>query len=509
MKQTRALNAGLKVVIVVSVVLIVFLIIYFAGNFIIPGSIKSGYQNKNCEQVLGLERFYTNAYPAFIADKSIVDPIKECALYAVATENGQKKNWQDAYNAYKTYKETYPSGLFASETNEQMAQILTIQAKDQLTAKKYTDAIANINLITKDFADTSAASEADQLMSDVYTTWAKDQREASDFAGAETTLKTFSAWATDTKSAETIKLAQRELAQTYLSWGLALQMQEQFEEARTKLELVISTDPEPLAATGPATQAKAAKISLYTEWGDTLITNNDFAGALDRYQTVVSLIDEKDKPAIKDHIAETYLKWAENLSSTEDFLGALNKIEEAIKNTGTEASKKSAETAQTDVYTAFSKSTGKQATQAMKDAIKGICLENKKPKLPIFGLDKEHLQAEIYGVDDNLPKNIVATTPGALHYVACVEMKTETVQTKTFLWAKFVGEKYTWNVALRKVEDPENVNTTSIVGGAPPPLPEVTRANYMAYLLGSSLYRSRGSNPDPVALANWMLTVMK
>src|SRR4051812_31458669 len=93
-----------------AVVLIVLIGVYVAGNFIIPGSIKSNYQSKNCEQVLALDNFYASAYPAFMADKSIPDLTKECALYSVAAESEQNKSWQAAYNAYQAYQQTYPKG---------------------------------------------------------------------------------------------------------------------------------------------------------------------------------------------------------------------------------------------------------------------------------------------------------------------------------------------------------------------------------------------------------------
>lgn len=509
MTQNKALNSVLKIVIVVAVTLIVLLGIYFAGNLMLPASIKSNYQSKNCEQVLALDGFYTSAYPALIADKDIVDLTKECALYSLAAETEQKKAWQSAYNAYKTYKETYPAGLFAPEADEHSALILTAWAKEQLAAKQYTDAIGNITLILNNFGTTSTALDAGSLMSDVYIAWAKDQRESSDFTGAETTLKAFSTWANSVKKSEYIKSAQRELAQTYLSWGLAFQSLKQFDDARAKLELAISTDPEPLAPSGPAMQSKAAKTKLYTEWGDALIAKNDFAGAIDRYQTVISLSEEKYQPTAKDHLAAVYLEWAADLSSAEDFQGALSKIAEATQNSGTEAGKKMAETAQTDTYTAFSKSTGTQAAQAIKDAIKQVCEKNKKPALPIFGLDKEHILAGIYGVDDQLPENVTAKTPGSLHYAACIDMKTTTLQTTKVLWATFAREQYSWDTTLRPISDPQSSTQTTIQGGTPPPLPQLTFANFRDYLLGGTFYRSRGSNPDPVALANWLLTVMK
>ena len=510
MSETKPVNAKLvKIVIAVVIVLVVLLGIYLAGNFILPNSIKSSYQDKNCDQVLALDNFYANVYPAFMADPSIADQTKECALYSFALENEEKKVWRDAYNAYKTYTESYPQGLFVSEAYEHSAVVLTASAKEQLAAKKYSDSVETINLVLQSFGKASAAAEATSLMPEIYIAWAKDQRDSSDFSGAENTLKAFKTWAESAEKTEDIKSAQRELAQTYLDWGLALQAQKQFEDAKTKFDQAVSTDPEPLASAGPAIRAKAAQAKLYTEWGDAFIEKNDFAGAIDRYQTAISFFESKDQPLAKDQVAAGYLKWAANLSGSEDFLGALKKVAEAAKNTGTEAGTKSVESAKSDTYTAFSKSSGSQARQAMKEVVKNVCEKNKKPDLPIFGLDESLVLAGIYGVDDKLPENVAAKTPGAMHYVACVEMSTETLETKTFLWAKLVREKYTWTVTLRQVDTAEIVITKSIEGGTPPPIPEINRSNYVAILLGGTFYRSRGSNPDVADLASWLLTVMK
>lgn len=504
------MNLRVKIVVGVAALLLVVVGIYVAGSFIIPNSIRSNYQSKNCEQVFTLDSLYTSIYPpAFMADKSTSDLTKECALYTVAVEAEQKKERQDAYNAYNVYRQAYPKGLFINEANEHSALILTDWAIAQLAEKKYADAIGNLQLVLKDYGKSAAATEAVGLFSDVYLTWAKDQRERSDFAGAESTLKTFAAWAVDLDKTEETKQALRELAQTYLVWGQAFQTQKKFDDARAKIELAISTDPEPLSGTGPASQAKAAKAALYTEWGDTLLAKNDFAGALDRYQMVVSAVEEKDQPAAKDHVAEVYLKWADHLSSTEDFLGALKKVDEAAKSSGTENQKKVVESAKGTLYTTFSKSTGSQAVQAIKDAVREVCENKKNPALPIFGLDKEHKLSAIYGVDAKLPENVLAKTPASLHYVACIEMDTKTLQQMDFLWAHFAREQYAWHVTLRTVNDPEKVSNTVIEGGIPPALPQITYANFRDFLLGGTFYRSRGTNPDPVVLANWLLTVMK
>ncbi len=510
MNQTKALNPSIKISIIVAISIILLLGVYLAGNFVLPGSIKSSYQSKNCEQVLALDNTYSSLYPAFLADKSIADMIKECGLYSFALEKEQAKAWQDAYNGYQSYRQNYPQGLFASEADDDSAQILVNWAKDDIAAQKYSDATDKINTVLQHYSTTKVGGEASSLMSDVYMTSAKGQRTSSDFAGAETTLKAFSAWATGAKKSEYVKVAQRELALTYFMWGLAFQGQKKFEDASSKLELAISTDPEPLAKTGTATDAKAAKIKLYLQWGDTLLATKDFAGALDRYQTVISLSDENDQVVAKDRVAEVHVSWADSLVVAGDFIGALKKMDDATQTAGSDTEKTSIETEKNSIYKAFSSSTGQQAATAMKDAIKDICENNKKPTLPIFGIDKDHIQVGIYGIDDKLPDNVVAQTPGALHYVACIDLQTTAVQTTTFYIAKFVREQYTWNVTLRSVNTPETITgTTSIVGGVPPAFPPITRANYMSYLLGSLFYRSRGSNPDVLTLANWLINSMK
>jgi len=509
MEQTKTSNPKRKIILAIIAVFVVLAGIYIAVNLILPSSIKSSYQSKNCEQVISLDSLYTSIYPAFMIDQTTGGLTSECALYLLAVENEEKKAWKDAYNTYQVYTKNYPKGLFENEVQEHSAVVLTAWAKDQLAAGEYRDAITNINTVLQNFGTTEAVEDATALMSEIYTTWAKEKRASSDFAGAEETLKTFKAWAESVQDAEGAQSAQRELADTYLAWGLAFQGQKQFEEAREKLELAISTDPEPLAEAGPAVRAKAAQAALYTAWGDTLVEKKDFTGAIDRYQQAVSFSDEEVQPAAKNKVASAYLGWASSLSDSEDFLGALKKIEEAGKNATTDNGKASIETAKADTYSAFSKSSGAQARQAMKDAVKNVCDKKKKPDLPIFALDKEHILAALYGVEDKLPERVAAKTPAELHYVACVELTTETLQKTTFLWATFVREKYTWNVSLRPINTGQESTKKSIEGGEPPPLPQLTRSNFLDYLFGGTFYRSRGSNPDAVTLANWLVTVMK
>jgi tetratricopeptide (TPR) repeat protein len=502
-------NRRTAILIVIAIVVVLLPLLYGAGYLLFPLSIHAGYQNKNCGLALGLDNFYTSIYPAVIADPTLMGPVRECAVYTLATGSQEKKAWEDSYNAYTNYATTYPNGLFTAEVHEQTAVVLVAWSDDLLAQKDFETAQANLDLVLKSYKDTSVVSQAGALMPKVYLAWGQDLRGSSDFAGAETTFKALAAWAAAAKQNDSVKNAKQELAQTYLAWALALQADKQFEDAKAKLGLAVSTDPEPLSKTGPAAQARAAQAKLYREWGDNLLENKDFAGAIDRYKTAITLVETKDQPAAKDAVANAYEHWAASLSAGEDFLSALKQVDEAGKIAGTDTGKKAVEAAKTDTYTAFSNSTGAQAQKAMTTIARAACDQTAKSDLPIFGIDKDKILAMIYGVDDRLPEATAARTPGSLHYVACIELTTQRVQTKTFFWATLIREAYTWKVTLRRLPGGEAVATTAFTGGTPPPMPDITRSNYIDILMGNTLQRYRGTNPDVADLSKWLLGVMK
>lgn len=503
------------IVLVVGVVVLAVLL-YIGGNFALPAIIKTNYQSKNCELVLSLNNTYTSIYPAVMVDQSIPAQVKECALYLVAGDDEKQQSWQDAYNAYKSYADLYPAGLFSVEARNHSAAVLLGWSKALLAQKKYQEAVGKLEQLSKDYANTPADAETAAQMTQTYIAWAVGLRDSSDFAGAEATIKAFEGWAQNAKLGEATKSAQHELAQTYLSWGLALQAQKQFDDAKAKLDLAISADPQPLATDGPAAQAKAAQVKLYTEWGDDFLGKKDFTNAINRYQAAIPLALPQDQPAAKDVVANAYLAWAASLRGSEDFLGALQQIEAARKNTGSAAGTKSVDTANSDTYLAFSKSSGTQAVKAMKDAIKAVCAGT-KPDLPIFGLDQHNILAAASGIDHPLPDNVLAKTPGTLHYVACIDPEAVQVEKKDipvwtgsgFATGKMVREKEVWHVSLVRVTDATLVQKADFEGGPPPAMPSLVRSNFISIVTGGMYQRYKGTDPDAVQLANWMLGIMK
>ena len=211
---------------------LVLLLVYGGGLIALPLSIVSNYQSKNCDSVLSLDEIYASLYPAFMQDTSLENYVMECAVYTLANRNEEKNAWRDSYDAYRVYVNTYPNGLFVKEANKQSAGVLVELAKDQLSEKKYYEAIGSLNLVLSEYADTNASADTTSLFPEIYTAWGADLRATGDFENAVNVFNEFQAWIQKNQKTEFEIETQRELAKTYLEWGLSLQAQKQFEEAK-------------------------------------------------------------------------------------------------------------------------------------------------------------------------------------------------------------------------------------------------------------------------------------
>jgi tetratricopeptide (TPR) repeat protein len=443
-------------------------------------------------------------YPAFMMDVNTLDSIRECAVYTLAITNAEKKSWRDSYNAFQVYSETYPQGLFITEAHEKGAEALTGLANAELTEKKYPQAVIDLNLILNKYGDTKSAPKADELFPQLYASWGGELRTGGDFTRAEQVFTEYQGWANTRNKSEAVSSASQELAQTYLDWALALQAQKKFEEAKSKLDSAVTTDPTPQAASGPAQQATASLPQLYIQWGDYLVTQNDFEGAFELYNTALTL-NSGDQSVAKDASANGYLKWADSLVAGEDFLGALKQADHAQENAATDSMKKNVEDARIKIYLAFSKSNGKQAQQAMQDAIKWVCEQHEAPKLPIFGLDPDHKLAGLYGLDQKLPAEVTAKTPGEMHYVVCVdEVVSKIIQYVNFYGYEMFRIRESWSISLRETATGRLVENHIEDGKDPVALPTEPGA----IVQGGRIQRYFG-RPDMSNLITWLITVMK
>ena len=463
---------------------VLLLLIYGAGVVILPITILTNYRDKDCNSVLHLNKLYTSVYPMFIQDTTLSTSVRECEAFAQAVSSEEMGIWHDAYDAYQRYSTTYPSGLYATEAHEHGALALLNLTKEQIDQKQYEEALTKLNQLVSDFSNTSSSIEAWDLLPSTYASWGTGLREDGNFERSEQVLSDFKTWSQNNQITDAATEAQRELAQTYLAWALEFQSQKQYENALAKLDLAVSADPQ--SQFDSARQVKAGQSNVYVDWGNELLEQKQFELAIKKFELAVSKSEEANTDA-KDALANGQIQWARDLSTTEDFQAGLQHMQIAKDAAVSETMKKSVETALQDTYLAFSNSSGIQARQAMKEALKAVCQKHKAPDLPIFGLNQDLVHFAIYGdeVEEKLPESLVAKTPGEMHYVACIKTSNQTIETRykrqivlqTSRGYYYVGVQQfrvqiLWNVDLLQVNTGKSVAETTLEGGTPPPFPE-------------------------------------
>jgi len=489
-------------IIIVSTIIVIAGLIYVGGYFVLPKMIETSYNQKDCQSVLSRDHTYKSLYPALFGDRNTSNMVMECAVYTLAVLNQGEEKWQDSYNAFSVYSEIYPGGLYLVEAREHMAVVLTHLAEDEMAQNKYAEAFVNVDIVLMNYGDTEALPDAEKLKADLYTNWGTGLRDSGDFLGAERVFKEFQTWVKDDGNNKYAESAQLELSKTYLAWGMALQSQKKFDDAKTKFDIAISTDPSPSSDSGPSAQVKANQGKFHIEWGDYYIEQNNLDAALMQYETAVSLSGTDES---KDALAKGHLAWAEDLSGNGNFLGALDQADVAAGYVATDAAEKLVDDTRSNIYLAFSQSSGEQALNEMQNAVKLICEQHEQPEIPIFGLDNENIRADIFGVDEKLPENVKATTPGSLHYVVCVDkIDAETIQFENFYNYYLYRIREDWTLSLRDVTTGDFVETHTIKGEDPEPLP--TNPFEIAQGGRSQSYFGR---PDMSELGDWLLTVMK
>lgn len=501
--SATAVKRNLPWMIMVAGVLLILVLVYVGGYFVFPSTIQSAYHEDNCETVLSRANMYAGLFPFATSQEDLFEAVQECAVYTLASMNENEGAWRDAYHTFAVYSESYPNGRFGADVHERTASILMRLAQEQITEKKYIEALQNVDLVMSDFSDTDAASEAEGLKLELYMRWGVDLREAGNYAEAERILQEvhqLAAPGTDTSS-------QLELSHTYFAWGSDLGSRKNFVDARMKFDLAAATDPRG----GPSGEIQEGLTNLYTQWGDYLVEQGDYGNAMGQYETAASLTRDSDSAAASEIIANGYLHWSAALSKDEDFLGALVLLDFAKEAAATDEARVLVDAARADLYLAFSQSDGEQAQKAMQDAAKSVCRHHVAPRFPIFGLDAENVGVVVEGAAGELPAKFAATTPASLHYVACIEESTTVVgSTSRRLYATEAGFRqylfeqlqYSWAIALRKMDTGDESALTIIEGGDPPQFPATEWDFYVAARSGSTQYF--GPIPEFADLVTWL-----
>jgi tetratricopeptide (TPR) repeat protein len=349
--------------------------------------------------------------------------------------------------------------------------------------KQYEQAVPNLTQILLQYTDTSASADAKKLLPQVYAGWAVALREAGNFEVAEQKLLEFQSWSQNEGQAELAVEARRHLARTYIDWSLALLAHEHYETALDKLDLAVKSDPH--SDFESASEERSTRRKVYVGWGNDFLKRDDIATAINKFKQAVSLADGGEDDGARDALTGALVRSAAGLSEKEDFQAAIEQLELAEASARSDETKQSVATALSDTYLAFSKSSGPQARIALREAMDTICKKHKKPELPIFGINPDLIRMSSNTADVKLPDDMIARTPGEMHYVVCTEIDNKIVDSRKHMqivqktsrgyYYRFVAQyraQMIWNVTLYDVSTGESMATIVLTGGTPPPFPD-------------------------------------
>ena len=499
-----------------KIIIIIFLFLlvsgYIAAYAFLPGMIRSAYQTGNCHAVLSRDGIYATIYPFGQLGESTSTLVRACAVYTLGVTYKDDSEWRTAYDAFRVYLESYPEGVSADTAYEHSATVLMGAVMDDIRQGNYTQADAGLDFILENYPDASQVDDALELKSDIRMELGMELREVGDFISAEKLLKEVNSQAQEDNETDEVWASRLELAKTYLAWGMELQSQKKFADAQAKFDLVEATDPAPSSESGPAAQLPAKKVLLYTQWGDYLVEEKNFANAIEFYEMAASMVE--DDSQADEIVAKGYVQWAAALDPEDELLGSLVLLDFAQERSAANSIEVLADQTRSDLYLSFSESDGEKALQAMADAAQVICKHQAQPRLPIFGLNDKNSQIVISGNDDvELPETMAATEPASLHYVVCVEEETVLVDTMNSrvrftlfgpygYWddVMYQSFQYVWNVALREIDTGEEVASVSFTGKEPEKLSKETVARYV--------FVYYGAKPDTQELVDWLVAVL-
>jgi tetratricopeptide (TPR) repeat protein len=516
---------------------------YFAVGLLLSNSIDAGYAEGNCEPSIKYVETLETIYPLAIApfaEQALKNAV-ECSLYTQAANYVETGEHEQAYQAYKDYTTTYTDGKFTELAKKGAAQALLEWGQQELAEGKYEKSVQTLSKLLKEYPNSTAVSIAKQVLPDAYLAWSKDGCNKKDYANAASHLeylkkqyaKSNAAAQADALLAQIYvewgetywrnkeyknatakiehakanypkeeygKKASELLPQVYLEWGQVLHGQKSYAEAAEKLNTSLKLSG---SASNTSEQVRECLCSLHKDWSVSLFSQKKFQDAVSHYESATSFTkDAKEKSEIADSIASVYLAWANDLRTKQQYIESLDKIKLAEKASKSAIITDQAQQSNADTITAFSNSSGSQAKKEMTTAA-GLVCQGKAVSLPIFALD---LESKKFFSAANLPADLTAKTPAALHYVVCVTTSERKIQTcpyrNTVTYARYYLERYLteWQVKVFNVLTGKLLSQNTFTGPYPKACP---RTEYFSTYQTTKKYI--GDKPETKALHDWLL----
>jgi tetratricopeptide (TPR) repeat protein len=393
------------------------------------------------------------------------------------------------------------------------ADSLFALALEQRGKQEFADSVDNLKLLLNEFGSTASVPKAKELLPQVYLEWGDTLRGEAHFSEAEKVYLSLIEWAQNENDQIRVASTRTELAQIYFDWGMDLQGKNDFELADAKFSEAMSVDPNASDANSITSKTRAYLPDFHRAWGEHLLLQRDFSEAIKQYKTYVNLVSNEDEANAKDLLSQAYLNWASSLRGGGDYYQALDKIKLANESAATDPARGKANTARESTINQFSLSISAQAQEIIASTTERICAKGTPadPYQIIGTLDDKRLT--LSGLGFVIPNNILAQSPGSLHFVACGEEKTVKVQScpytliggyggGTTYWIERI--RYDWVFNVYYARTGKLYQQKTIQGTTPESCPYTH-----SFSIGNITHYHYGDRPVSETVLKWFESLLK
>jgi hypothetical protein len=493
---------------------------YYLGGLYIDAQISAAYTRADCAEVVATASATLGYYPSVVAPwaGAAAHKAEECQYLLDARAKQSAKGWLVAHQAYSKFLANYPATPFGTTVRTQLTEVIFAWAEQlqhagdyqaaldtyallnapeqdvqryQAEAKTYAAwaesaaaagdyavAVAQLQTVLTTYADSSAASPAGERVIQLYNDWATQLRKQHSYPSAEQVYTELIKWAGERHDQAALSAAQIAQGQLYIQWSARLQHDGDFTTALSKLKLALRSNASAQDATGPAARARAAIPQLHSAWGAALLKQRKFADAVDQLRTAADLLakgDAQQLVAAQEQLVSAYLAWGATFRASSEFQHALDRIAQARAVPATPALAATVSQAEAQTIDAFAHSANSEAQAVMQQAIANVCERQQVAESPLIARDERPKQVAAYHLPITLlDPQVSASTPAALHYVACTETQQNRIEScqyydtdSTVVSGWIFRETISWVITLRDLKTSAVVGQQTFTGGQP------------------------------------------
>ena len=374
------------------------------------------YQDADCGPALGhLARLGSTYKLALIPQPQQVEgALHECADFLRADTAAANGDFDLAVQEYERYRAEHPASVLGPMLLEKTAAAYLDWAGALQQRGAFEPAVEKCRTVIEAFSSTRAAADAPSVLTDIFMTWAQSLREQQQ---SEEALEVYAALQGLEGKSVTDQVISAAITETYFEWASDLRSDNRYNLA---LEMYDALEAGEGGSASPG-DLRNSRADTYAEWALYLAGQHSVDEALEKCEMLMDAYPgtqaAADPAALKGRV---YVESALAFIQDGQYSDALKELEKAEEETSDAEVIREIGAARESAARALATDTGPQGAELLEAALQNACL-GEGVDSPAFGVLSETGRVLYDEELFSLSPDLIATIPGHLKYVICVD----------------------------------------------------------------------------------------